>query len=116
MFVPKYSGGDITSSDRVRSGTLASDEFPGEVVMTREQLRNTLAAIEIMKVYFKADPVASGPKIIEVAERVGTEGLLTGYNNLTAILTKSIADAAGQDNLAVIDAIEKMVNAIKISE
>jgi hypothetical protein len=102
------------SSDRVRSGALVKHEAHGAVVMTQEQLRNTLAAIEIMKVYFKGDPAASGQKIVEVAGRVGTEGLLSGYNNLAAVLVKSFADAAGQDNMAVIDAIEKMVNDIRI--
>jgi hypothetical protein len=101
----------------VRSGALADhDGSHGEVVMTQQQLKNTLAAIEIMKVYFKGDPVATAPKIIEAAGRVGTEGLLEGYNNLAAILTKSFADAAGQDNMAVIDAIEKMVNNITIAD
>jgi hypothetical protein len=100
----------------VRSEALVNDEIPGAVVMTQEQLTNTLAALEIMKVYFTGDSAASGSKIIEVVGRVGTEGLLTGYNNLAAILTKSFADAAGQDNATVIDAIEKMINGIKIAD
>jgi hypothetical protein len=100
----------------VRSGALTTDGNHGGVVMTQEQLRHTLAAIEILRVYFKGDPAAAGSKIVEVAGRVGTEGLLSGYNNLTAILTKSFADAAGQDNMAVIDAIEKMVNNIEIAD
>ena len=93
---------------------MVNDEVHGAVVMTQDQLRNTLAAIEIMRVYFKGDPAASGSKIVEAAGRVGTEGLLSGYNNLSAVLIKSFADAAGQDNMAVIDAIEKMVNDIRI--
>ena len=47
-----------------------------EIVWTKQQQANTLAAIDIVKTYFKGDPVASGPKAVEHSQTIGAEGVV----------------------------------------
>jgi hypothetical protein len=46
----------------------------------------TLAAIDIVKTFFKADRVAAGTKINEYLKEIGPEGVISGYNAFCGML------------------------------
>ncbi|AWV47673.1 hypothetical protein JK2ML_0938 [Mycobacterium leprae Kyoto-2] len=69
---------------------------------TEAQRLVTLAAIDIVKTFFKADRDAAGAKINEYLRRIGSEGVIAGYNGLCGMLVKHVAEVTGEDPMAVV--------------
>ncbi|AKN16380.1 hypothetical protein B586_07130 [Mycobacterium haemophilum DSM 44634] len=69
---------------------------------TEAQRVATLAAIDIVKTFFKADRDAAGAKINEYLRQIGSEGVIAGYNGLCGMLVKHVAEVTGEDPMAVV--------------
>lgn len=87
-----------------------------EIAWTKKEQTNALAAIDIMKAYMKGDAVVSGPKVLDHAQKIGTEGVIAGLMNLNAILARHVADLTGDDMIAVFYTAEDVAKAMNIKE
>jgi hypothetical protein len=73
----------------------------------------TLAAIDIVKTFFKADRVAAGTKINEHLKQIGPDGVISGYNAFCGMLVKHVAELTGEDPLVVIYKAEETARGVK---
>ena len=69
---------------------------------TEAQRIATLAAIDIVKTFFKADRDAAGAKINDYLKQIGSEGVIAGYNGLCGMLVKHVAEVTGEDPMSVV--------------
>jgi len=76
----------------------------------------TLAAIDIVKTFFKADRVAAGTKINEHLKQIGPDGVISGYNAFCGMLVKHIAELTGEDPMVIIYKAEETARNVKSDE
>jgi hypothetical protein len=73
----------------------------------------TLAAIDIMKTFFKADRVAAGAKINEHLKQIGSDGVISACNAFCGMLVKHVAELTGEDPMVVIYKAEETTRNVK---
>ena len=76
----------------------------------------TLAAIDIVKTFFKADSAAAGAKINEYLQQIGPDGVIAGYNAFCGMLVKHVAELTAEDPMVVIYKAEETARNVKSDE
>lgn len=88
-----------------RAGKLSS--VTDDTDWDRQRRENTQLAIELQKIYFKADIEAWAAKTTEKLGEHGPNSIISGYSNLCHLLLSAVKADYGVEPLAWLEQIER---------